>query len=178
MRPGASPPCACMSHTRALLTCVTCKWLRLTAVACCAPGHHALGYVDRRPQSKVCQQHGLPPCPRCTLMQPGGPAQLRPRAPQGGDPWQSPGQKTSADHRRHAPATTTAVAAPTNPRALHRSPHLRPHHQHQRDGGPEVPTPLPHRPPDRTGGWWMSKSKAFIPHIQPSCLAMAQGQFH
>ena len=31
----------------------------------------APGYVDHRPLSKVCQAHGLPPCPRCSLMQRG-----------------------------------------------------------------------------------------------------------
>ena len=42
---------ACPAHK--LLACVTCKRLRLSAAVCCAKGHHAPGYVDRRPLSKV-----------------------------------------------------------------------------------------------------------------------------
>ena len=60
---------ACPAHR--LPACVTCKRLRLSAATCCAKGHHAPGYVDRRPLSKVCQANGLPPCPHCTLMQRG-----------------------------------------------------------------------------------------------------------
>ena len=43
---------ACPAHR--LPACVTCKRLRLSAAACCAKGHHAPGYVDCRPVSKVC----------------------------------------------------------------------------------------------------------------------------
>ena len=60
---------ACPAHK--LPACVTCKRLHLSATVCCAKGHHALGYVDRRPLSKVCLAHGQPTCPRCTLMQRG-----------------------------------------------------------------------------------------------------------
>ena len=60
---------ACPAHK--LPPCVTCKRLGLSAAACCAKGRHAPGYVDRRPPSRVCQTHGLLPCPRYTLMQRG-----------------------------------------------------------------------------------------------------------
>ena len=43
---------ACPAHK--LPPCVTCKRLRLLAATCYAKGHHAPGYVDRRPLSKVC----------------------------------------------------------------------------------------------------------------------------
>ena len=45
--------------------------LPVNGYACCARGHHAPGYVARRPLSKVSQAHGLPPCPRYSLMQCG-----------------------------------------------------------------------------------------------------------
>ena len=32
---------------------------------------HTYTHLDRRPLSKTCALHGLPPCPRCTLMQRG-----------------------------------------------------------------------------------------------------------
>ena len=51
--------------------CTTCKCLRKSARACCALGHHAVGYVSRRPQSQLCEAHQLPPSPRCVLKQRG-----------------------------------------------------------------------------------------------------------
>ena len=55
--------------THKVPACTTCKRLRKSASACYALGHHAVGYVSRRPQSQLCKAHKLPPCPRCALKQ-------------------------------------------------------------------------------------------------------------
>ena len=65
--PQAHP--LCPAHF--LPECSTCKTLRIPAALCYSKGHHNPGHIDRLTLLKTCALHGLPPCPRCTLMQRG-----------------------------------------------------------------------------------------------------------
>ena len=75
-----TPPTHLLCPVHCLLACSTCKRLRISAAVCCSKGHHNPGHVDRRPQSKTCALHGLPPEVYATAA--GREALLRPLAPQ------------------------------------------------------------------------------------------------
>ena len=114
----------CPAHK--LPACVTCKRLRLSAAVYFAKGHHVPGYVDRRPLSKVRQTHGLPPCPRCTLMQRGVRHCCQCGHHKVNTPHKGLGKRTAP-----APAGTNKrpqlqLAAPAHSRMQLRSPHLPP----------------------------------------------------
>ena len=148
---------ACPAHK--LPACVTCKRLRQSAAVCSARGHHALGYVDRRPPSKVCQTHGLPLCPRCSLMQRG----VRHCCQRGHHKVNTPHKGLG---KRTAPAPAGAnkrprlqSAAPAHSRMQLRSPHLPPTPPAAKRRRPKSPIPPSPQPHGRRGCRWMMTTR-------------------
>ena len=144
---------ACPAHK--LLACITCKQLRLSAATCCAKGHPAPGYVDRRTLSKVCQAHGLPLCPHCTLMQRG----VQHCCQQGHHKVNTPQIYLG---KRTAPAQQALVNGPgCSLQPLHTRGCIRTHRtyplhrQPPSDGDPNPRSPPPLQPHGRRGCSWM-----------------------